>query len=194
MTTTLDSLEVLMTGENSFIRLSHDGGQTMSDRTSHWRVLWCPVGRGHVLFMEGELTGGAVRIYSDNEAVARWIQSTIESLLHGPFADVNQPITQASFSREGDPSSQTTELIQSDNDSIRMVWNDVGKPFILHAPPGTGGRPLGVLSTFFPARSAQLSLNEQLASGSAWADKRGNNSSSSCVLAWSESWLKPRTT
>src|SRR5262245_58688898 len=37
----VDPNEVLMTGENSFIRLSLDGGQTLSTRASHWRVLWC---------------------------------------------------------------------------------------------------------------------------------------------------------
>ena len=31
----IDAHHVLMTGENSFIRLSHDDGKTMSDRTSH---------------------------------------------------------------------------------------------------------------------------------------------------------------
>ena len=59
----IDAHQVLMTGENSFIRLSHDGGKTMSDRTSHWRVLWCPAGSGHALFMQGELTDGEVHIY-----------------------------------------------------------------------------------------------------------------------------------
>ncbi len=37
--TTIDPNEVLMTGENSFIRLSRDGGETMSDRLSHWPKL-----------------------------------------------------------------------------------------------------------------------------------------------------------
>ena len=45
----VDPNAVLMTGENSFIRLSPDGGKTMSDRVSHWRVLWCPAGAGHAL-------------------------------------------------------------------------------------------------------------------------------------------------
>jgi hypothetical protein len=45
--TPVDPNEVLMTGENSFIRLSSDGGKTQSDRVSHWRVLWCPAGAGH---------------------------------------------------------------------------------------------------------------------------------------------------
>ena len=44
MTPPVDPNQVLMTGENSFIRLSPDGGKTITDRLSHWRVLWCPAG------------------------------------------------------------------------------------------------------------------------------------------------------
>ena len=45
MANPVDPNEVLMTGENSFVRLSHDGGKTLADRWSHWRVLWCPRAR-----------------------------------------------------------------------------------------------------------------------------------------------------
>ena len=48
----VDPHDVVMTGENSFIRLSSDGGKTQTDRISHWRVLWCPSGAGHVLFSQ----------------------------------------------------------------------------------------------------------------------------------------------
>ena len=44
MASPVDPNDVLMTGENSFIRYSSDGGKTQPDRTSHWRVLWCPAG------------------------------------------------------------------------------------------------------------------------------------------------------
>ena len=37
----VDPNNVLMTGENSGIRLSLDGGTTLSTRVSHRRVLWC---------------------------------------------------------------------------------------------------------------------------------------------------------
>ena len=74
MSSPVDPNAVLMTGENSFIRFSPDGGKTQTDRVSHWRVLWCPAGAGHALFMQSKLTDGAVRIWSDNPAVARWLQ------------------------------------------------------------------------------------------------------------------------
>src|SRR3989337_3845845 len=99
----VDPNDVLMTGENSFIRLSADGGKTHTTRVSHWRVLWCPAGAGHALFMQSLLTGGAVQIYSDNVGVARWLQRTIEALLFPAFADPALPGAAAQFSRSGDP-------------------------------------------------------------------------------------------
>src|SRR6187455_1814400 len=99
----VDPNDVIITGENSFIRLSSDGSSNMSTRTSHWRVLWCPDGAGHTLFMQSELTGGAPRIYSDNEAVTRWLQNNIETYLYPTFADTSLPVVAASFSRDGEP-------------------------------------------------------------------------------------------
>jgi hypothetical protein len=42
----VDPHDVVMTGENSFVRLSNDGGKTIADRVSHWRVLWSPAVNG----------------------------------------------------------------------------------------------------------------------------------------------------
>ncbi len=189
---TVDPNEVLMTGENSFIRLSNDGGSSLTNRTSHWRVLWCPAGSGHALFIVGELTGDQVRIYSDNIAVARWLQRTIESVLFPDFANTDTPVTAAAFDRAGDPRSSTVELIESDDDVIRMTWYDTISPFVVNAPAGTMGRPIGVFTTFFPAQSAQLSLNGRVAEGTPWSEMREDRQSSSAVLAWSETWVKPR--
>jgi len=58
--------------------------------------------------------------------------------------------------------------------------------------PGVMNRPLGVYSTFIPARGAQLSVNGQAAPGKVFPQERGGKASSSCVLAWSETWVKPR--
>jgi hypothetical protein len=59
-------------------------------------------------------------------------------------------------------------------------------------PPGAMNRPLGVYSTFIPARSAQLSVNGAASRGKVFAQERFGKASSSCCLAWSESWTKPR--
>src|SRR5262245_6666021 len=188
----VDPKDVLMTGENSFIRLSRDGGKTPSDRLSHWRVLWCPSGAGHALFIQSELTDGRARIYSDNVAVARWLQRTIETLLFPAFADTSLPVIASEFSRAGDPRSTAVETIVSGADVIRMTWYDCIAPFVLNAPPGFNDRPIGVFSTFFPARAAQIELNGRFATGQPWAEQRGDRQASSACLAWSETWVKPR--
>jgi len=188
----VDPNQVLMTGENSFIRLSPDGGKTMSDRTSHWRVLWCPSGAGHVLFIQSALTDGKVRVYSDNIAVARWLQQNIESLLYPAFADTSLPVVSAVFARHGAPPSTATETVTAADARFVLSWYDTIEPFVLNAPPGFNNRPIGVFSTFFPARSAQLELNGRVATGSVWPEMRGDRQGSSATLAWSETWVKPR--
>jgi len=182
----VDPNAVLMTGENSFIRLSSDGGTTLTDRASHWRVLWCPAGGGHALFLQSTLTGGQVKIYSDNIAVARWLQTSIEKLLFPAFADTSVPVIAARFDRHGGPWSTATDA------RVTMSWYDCIEPFVLHAPPGFNDRPIGVFSTFFPARAAQLELNGKVATGQVWAEMRGDRQGSSATLAWSETWVKPR--
>ena len=188
----VDPTDVLMTGENSFIRLSHDGGATQSDRLSHWRVLWCPAGTGHALFVQRELTDGRVRVYGDNPAVARWLQRTIETLLFPAFADEGLPVIAAAFARGGDPRSAAHETVVSATDRLRLTWWDCLDPFVLTLPPGFNNRPLGVFSTFFPARAAQVELGGRVATGRPWAEARGDRQASSACLAWSETWVKPR--
>ena len=188
----VDPHDPVMTGENSFIRLSTDGGKTILDRTSHWRVLWSPAGQGHVLFMESSLSKG-VKVYSDNPAVARFLQRTIEVYLHKPFSDESLPVIDAEFARHGNSLSCMEERISSAEDEIIMTWWDFIDPFILTMAPGTMNRPIGVYSTFIPAKSAQLAVNDRAATAKVFPMERFGKPASSCVLAWSESWTKPRS-
>ena len=191
MSSPVDPNDVLMTGENSFIRFSPDGGKTQTDRVSHWRVLWCAAGAGHALFMKSTLTGGEVKIWSDNPPVARWLQKEIESLLFPAFADQKTPIAKAEFSRSGGVESTAGERVKGHDADLLLSWNDFLPAFVLTMPPGSGGRPIGVFSTFFPARAARISLNGKAAAGQPWAEKRGERDSTSACLAWSETWVKP---
>jgi hypothetical protein len=187
----VDPHDPVMTGENSFVRLSDDGGKTIAERVSHWRVLWSPAGQGHALFIESPLLGKGPRLYADNAGVARFLQRTIETLLYKPFAEESMPIVEAKFIRSGNSLSTVEERVVSRNDEIIMAWWDLMDPFVLTMPPGSMGRPLGVYSTFLPARSAQLSVNGIAATAKVFAQERGGRPSSSCVLAWSETWTRP---
>jgi len=188
----VDPHDPVMTGENSFVRLSNDGGTTILERVSHWRVLWSPAGQGHAVFLESSLLGSKPRIYADNAGVARYLQRTIEVLLHKPFADESLPIVDAKFERSGNSLSTVEERVVSSKDEIILTWWDFMAPFVLTMPPGMMNRPLGVYSTFIPARGAQLSVNGQAAPGKVFPQERGGRQSSSCVLAWSETWTRPK--
>ena len=96
----------------------------------------------------------------------------------------------ASFARHGDVHSSAAETDRRPITSAHVVGTV--EPFVLTMAPGTNNRPIGVFSTFFPARSAQLELNGRFASGKVWAEMRGDRQGSSATLAWSETW-QPRS-
>ena len=192
MTNVLDPNEVRLTGENSFIRLGEQEGGEFTTRTSHWRVLFSPAGPGHALFVQGDLTDGRVAAYSDNIALARWLQEEIEAMIYPPFSDTGVQVVEAEFERAGDARSFSTERVLFRTGEILLTWYDLMEPFVMHMPPGYGGRTHGVYTVFLPARRAQVTLNGQLASGRPLrVDREGRESTSAC-LAWSETWVRPR--
>ena len=176
----VDPGEVVMTGENSFVRLSIDDGKTLVDRVSHWRVLW---------FIDSPLTGEGPRVYSDNIGMARYLQRRIETLLHAPFGDESLSVIDAEFTRTGNSLATVEERISSDDGEIVLAWWDLLPAFVITVPPGQMNRPIGVYSTFFPARGAQLSVNGEASAARPFPQDRSGKASSSCVLAWSETWV-----
>jgi len=182
--------ELILIGENSFVRLSQDGGKSASTRCSHWRVLWSPAGPGHALFVDSDLVNG-VRIYADSEPLVRFLQTAIEYLLYKPFGDVSVTVMAATFAREGTPPGVCAEIVRTDKDEIRLSWSDFLKPFNFAAPPGFDGRPIGVQTTFFPATVAALSLNGAQAEGKPWGLDRGGKPCTTACLAWCETWFRP---
>jgi hypothetical protein len=194
MVSPVDPHEVRLTGENSFIRLMEVEGGAVTTRASHWRVLYSPHGPGHVLFLESELTNNQASIWADNTALARWLQEEIEIGLYPAFADQSTPVVEASFSRHGDGLSSSTEKVIASDTEITLTWNDLADAFVFRPEAGTvrPELPHGVYSTMVPARKAQLLVNGKAAKGRAFRQDRGDRESSTCALAWSETWTRPR--
>src|ERR1700682_3993650 len=128
MQLTVNPHELILIGENSFIRLSTDGGKSASTRRSHWRVLWTPAGAGHALFVDSGATAG-VRIYADSVPLVRFLQKEIEHLLHKPFGDLHLPVIAATFEREGTPPETCSELVHADKEEIHLNWSGFLEPF-----------------------------------------------------------------
>ena len=193
MTSPVDPNQVVLTGENSFIRLSPEAGGEQTTRTSHWRILWSPGGAGHVLFLKSaDLERDPVRVYSDNIAMTRYLQDEIESMLFPEFADPNLPVIPAEFSRSGGIESAYNEIVVASTETVVLSWHDFLTPFVLNNPAGeASGRTHGVYSCFFPARSAQITVGDRALSGVVSLEARGPAQSSTACIAWSETWVKP---
>jgi hypothetical protein len=189
-----DPNAVVLTGENPFLRLSAtDNGTNFSTNASYWRIITCPAGPGHVLYLKSELTADKWRIYSDNIAMARWLQSTVQGMLNADLLDESIPVTEASFYKEGDPRYFWTEAVSAHDEEIALTWYNIGEPLLIHTQPNAEpGRPYGVCTVLIPAQGARLTRNGVQAVGKAWPREREGQPFSTCALAFSESWTAAR--
>jgi hypothetical protein len=156
-------------------------------------MVFCPGGPGHVLYLKSELTENRWRIYSDNIAMARWLQSTVQGMLNAETSDLTIPVIDAQFTRTGDPRYFWTERVNSMAEEVTLTWYDMGDPLLLHTQPNAEpGRPYGVCTILVPALGARLSHNGVQASGRPWPREREGRPFSTCALAFSESWTEAR--
>ena len=188
-----DPNNTILTGENPFIRLSATDSAPVSTNASFWRIILCPAGPGHVLYVKSELTSDRWRIYSDNIAMARWLQSTVQGMLNEELKDQSIPVIEAEFSKFGDPRYFWTERVSSWDEEISLTWHNIGEPLLIHTQPNADpARPYGVCTLLIPALGARLTVNGAQAVGQAWPREREGRAFSTCALAFSESWTEAR--
>src|SRR5213079_2371 len=139
-----DPNRTILTGENPFIRLSATKDSAITTNASYWRIITCPAGPGHVLYLKSELTENRWLIYSDNIAMARWLQGTVQGMLNAETADPSIPVVDAEFSKSGDPRYFWTERIVTHDEDIALTWYSMGEPLLIHTQPNAEpGRPYG---------------------------------------------------
>ena len=190
---TSDPNRVIVTGENPFIRMSAKDGDPNSTDASFWRILFSPGGPGHVLYLKSELTENRWRIWSDNIAMARWLQQTVQGMLNAELKDTTIPVTDATFSKAGDPRYYWTESLVARGEEAALTWHDIGDPLLLHIQPNQlPNRPFGVCTVLIPAASTRLTLNGKQAAGRSWPREREGRPFSTSALAFSESWTEAR--
>jgi hypothetical protein len=188
-----DPNRVILTGENPFIRLSANDGDPFTTNASFWRIVTCPAGPGHVLYLNSELTGNRWRIYADNIAMARWLQSTVQGMLNAETADASIPVIDAQFTKSGDPRYFWTERVAARDEEIALTWYQIGEPLLIHTQPNEDpSRPYGVCTLLIPALGARLTRNGVDAKGQPWPREREGRPFSTCALAFSESWTEAR--
>ena len=187
----VDPNKVHFTGENSFVRLRTEADGPATTACAHWRTLISPGGPGTCLFLRSDATGGEVRLYADNVAMARWLQGELESMLNPPFADTAMAITEATFSREGAFGGTYREIVDAPDGRIVMSWSDMGEPFQICLPANNEGTgPWAVYSCLTPCRTASLEVAGTRAAGAPFDQAIAGHPATSCCLAWSETWLR----
>ena len=95
-----------------------------------------------MLYVKSELTDNRWRIYSDNIAMARWLQMTVQGMLNAELLDTSIPVTDAEFSKTGDPRYFWTERMATPDEDVTLTWYDIGDPLLIHTQPNSGRAPL----------------------------------------------------
>lgn len=187
-----DPSDLRLTGENPWMMVYQSPDGPATTNVSVWRVLLSPAGPGHTLFFRSELTDDKPRVYTDNIALARWLQEEIMAR-NSPFADLNLPAVPARFTREGDVRSFITERVEARGEVFEFTWYDFLEPYAGQtAPDAAAGRTHGHYAVYVPARKTQVSLNGVLAKGQPLPRERDGRQTTSCFLAWAETWVRPK--
>ena len=190
---TADPNSVIVTGENPFIRLSPMDSDNFTTNASYWRIIFSPAGPGHVLYLKSELTENRWRIWSDNIAMARWLQTTVQGMLNAELLDtvhsrhrcrVQQDRRSALFldrADRGEGRGRRPHLVRHRRSAADP-----------HATQRGPGRRYGVCTVLIPALGARLSRNGVQAAGRPWKREREGRPFSTSALAFSESWTDAR--
>ena len=187
---------VAVIGENPGIRLVMKEGAPPSTSVSFWRVFQSPAGAGHVCFVTSDVTGDGptpddIRLaFADNEKLAEYVATQLMTAFDKAYGDKPFPVRRARFERSGDTATAWKETITADGYAIDLVWRDFYEPFAIESHVGVPHNPYTILSTFIPAKSADVTINGARAAGTVTSRMRGNRQSSSAFLAFAETWLK----
>jgi hypothetical protein len=188
--------KVAVIGENPGIRLVVKEGAPPSTSVSFWRVFQSPAGKGHVCFVTSDIAGDGptpddIRLaFTDNEKLAEYVAMQLMTAFDKAYGEKPFPVRRARFERRGDTTTAWTESLTADGYRIDLVWRDLMEPFVIESKAGVPHNPYTILSTFVPAKTAEVVINGKRAAGQATPRMRGTRQSSSAFLAFAETWLR----
>ena len=187
---------VAVIGENPGIRLVVKDGAPPATSVSFWRVFQSPAGAGHVCFLTSDVAGDGptpddVRVaYADNDKLAEYVALRLMTAFDKAYGEKPFPVKAARFERGGDTITAWKETIRSGDATVELVWRDFYEPFVIESRAGVPHNPYLILSTFIPARAADVVIDGKRAAGNPTPRMRGTRQSSSAFLAFAETWLK----
>jgi hypothetical protein len=184
--------ELLWTGQHWINYIRPPGAQENSGMVSLWHTHYCEAGEGTVAYVNIQVDRSYQYICTDNEAIAAYIQTWMSG--RGGLYDMDMPVVEATFVREGDIRSSPTWIIETSDDQIVAKWEALQPPVILEAPAPKFHESRDVYSYLFFADVAHQLLNGHLIPGDPyitdiWQPSIGGDRSS-CVFALSETFIQ----
>lgn len=185
--------KVFISGENPVIRLLDKPDGTPLAVASFWRIIWSPVGAGHVCYVttgDGKSPGDLRIALVDNQKLFEYLTNDILGTYDKSYHERPFKTIQATFGSSGSTLTEWKESCRSEQYTVELAWRDLYPPFQLDTPTGSARNPFGITSLFIPAKSADLIINGKKIGGNVYPQMRGPAQSSTAFLAFSETWIK----
>lgn len=185
--------KVFVSGENPVIRLLDKEGGTPLVVASFWRIIWSPVGAGHVCYIttgDGKSPEDLRIALVDNPKVLEFLTNEVLGSYDKTYHDRPFKAIPATFASSGNTATEWKESCSSTEYRVELAWRDLYPAFQLDTPTGGSPNPFGITSLFIPAKSADVIINGKKMGGSVYAQMRGPAQSSGAFLAFSETWIK----
>jgi len=188
-------------GENPGISLKETMDGPFVALASFFRVVLSPHGRGHALVLlqsPQESAPPATRAnycFYDNEKLARYLVADFVAhfgawrSLPGLQSMIYRPIDGVEAS--GDPASTYSEIIRSDDLTVRLTWSGLGRPFCFALPPEKSATGKHFMpSVFIGCEGATIAVNNRVLAGKPVPREIAGHTITTAMLAFSETWIR----
>ena len=200
MSSIVNNQNIIWTGENPYIRLFDGESGLVVTSISLFRIVYsAQYGNGHALFLMSDLDADGFSpkddyfvCLTDNLVLANWLKEEVVVGYTG-FKDMPNkysamPIIEAKeFYSTGDPSQSWTETVKAEGIEIELSWKSLDTPFYAEIP--SSDWPNTVCTVLQASRNVDVLIDGKRPKGRIKDEDFYGKSSTSCCLAFSETWL-----
>ena len=200
MSRIVNNQNIIWTGENPYIRLFDRESGLVVTSISLFRIVYsAQYGNGHALFLLSDLNADGFNpkddycvCLTDNLVLANWLKEEVVIGYTG-FRDMPDeysamPIIQTKdFCSTGDPRHSWTETVKAEGIEIALTWNSLETPFYAEIPSAEW--PNTVCTVLQASHNVDVLIDGKRPKGHIKNEDFYGKSSTSCCLAFSETWL-----
>ena len=200
MSSIVNNQNIIWTGENPYIRLFDGESGLVVTSISLFRIVYsAQYGNGHALFLLSDLDADGFSpkddyfvCLTDNLVLANWLKEEVVVGYTG-FSDMPNeysamPIIETQeFYSTGDPSQSWTETVKAAGIEIELSWKSLDIPFYAEIP--SSNWPNTVCTVLQASRNVDVLIDGKRPKGRIKDEDFYGKSSTSCCLAFSETWL-----